>query len=205
MGQLADAQLTFALQEQQATQAHFMGQGGKKRFGRGVHAQYISDTIYIDNRISIFGFLINLPIISYFEVGTILTANHGHAALMGLFGMLGVALTVFAIRQNTDDAQFARIEPFIRIAFFGLNAGLALMVILSLFPGGILQLKDVLENGYWHARGLAYLSQENARRFEWIRLVGDSIFILFGALPMVWAAWLGYRYGRRPPPVRGVG
>ena len=33
------------------------------------------------------GFLINLPIISYFEVGTLLTPNHGHLALMGVFGM----------------------------------------------------------------------------------------------------------------------
>ena len=31
----------------------------------------------------IFGFLINLPIISYFEVGTILTPNHGHAPSWG--------------------------------------------------------------------------------------------------------------------------
>ena len=48
----------------------------------------------------IFGFLINLPIVSYYEVGTILTANHGHAALMGVFGMLAMALMVFALRQS---------------------------------------------------------------------------------------------------------
>ena len=36
----------------------------------------------------VFGFLINLPVVSYYEVGTNLTANHGHAALMGVFGML---------------------------------------------------------------------------------------------------------------------
>ena len=32
----------------------------------------------------IFGFLINLPIVSYYEIGTALTANHGHAAMMGV-------------------------------------------------------------------------------------------------------------------------
>ena len=36
----------------------------------------------------IFGFLINLPIVSYYEIGTALTANHGHAAMMGVYGML---------------------------------------------------------------------------------------------------------------------
>jgi len=47
----------------------------------------------------VFGFLINLPIVSYFEVGTMLTPNHGHAAMMGVFGMLAMALLVFALRQ----------------------------------------------------------------------------------------------------------
>ena len=42
----------------------------------------------------IFGFLINMPIVSYFEVGTMLTPNHAHAAFMGVFGMLAVALMV---------------------------------------------------------------------------------------------------------------
>ncbi len=40
----------------------------------------------------IFGFLIDLPIVSYFEVGTALTSNHGHAALFGVFGMLALAV-----------------------------------------------------------------------------------------------------------------
>ena len=51
----------------------------------------------------VFGFLINLPIVSYFEVGTILTPNHGHASFMGVFGMLGVALLVFACREVVDE------------------------------------------------------------------------------------------------------
>ena len=46
----------------------------------------------------IFGFLINLPIVRYFETGTLLTINHGHAAMLGVFGMLGIGLIVFAIR-----------------------------------------------------------------------------------------------------------
>ena len=40
----------------------------------------------------IFGFLINLPIVSYYEIGTALTANHGHAAMMGVYGMLALGL-----------------------------------------------------------------------------------------------------------------
>ena len=75
-----------------------------------------------------FGFLINLPIVSYFEVGTILTANHAHAALMGVFGMLALAMMVFVLRQTANDASWPGIEKYIRIGFWGTNAGLAMMV-----------------------------------------------------------------------------
>lgn len=92
----------------------------------------------------IFGFLINLPIVSYFEVGTLLSPNHGHSAMMGVFGMLAIALAVFALRQVLTDAQRVRSEKYIRVSFWGLNIGLALMVVLNLFPGGVLQLLDVL-------------------------------------------------------------
>jgi hypothetical protein len=38
------------------------------------------------------------------------------------------------------------------------------MIVLSLFPGGAMQLYDVLQNGYWHARGHEYLSTSLADR-----------------------------------------
>jgi len=141
----------------------------------------------------IFGFLVNLPIVSYFEVGTILTPNHGHSALMGVFGMLAIALLVFTLRHVLGDSRWGRLEKYIRVSFWGLNIGLALMVVLSLFPGGVLQFRDVLENGYWHARSLDYLSQDRARLLEWLRLPGDLVFILFGAVPLTIAAGLAYR------------
>lgn len=144
----------------------------------------------------IFGFLINLPVVSYYEAGTMLTANHGHAALMGAFGMLALALMVLTLRQVLPDEQWRTPEKFIRISFWGLNIGLALMVITNLFPGGIMQLWDVIENGYWHARSAAYMSQDRVVLLEWLRMPADVIFILFGALPAVIAALLTYRYVR---------
>ncbi len=86
----------------------------------------------------VFGFLINLPIVSYYEVGTMLTPNHGHAALMGSFGMLALALTVFALRQVSSYDHWKRMEKLIRVSFWSLNIGLALMVVTNLFPGGVL-------------------------------------------------------------------
>ena len=57
------------------------------------------------------------------------------------------------VRQVLSDGEWKRVEQLVRISFWGLNIGLALMVICNLFPGGLLQLLDVLKNGYWHARG----------------------------------------------------
>lgn len=140
----------------------------------------------------IFGFLINLPIVSYFEVGTVLTPNHGHSALMGAFGMLGMSMIAIALRQVSTDEEWVRPEKFIRVSFWGLNIGLALMVIANLFPGGVLQVRDVLHNGYWHARSLYYLNQEFVKMIEWARLPGDAIFIGLGVVPAVIAAGIVY-------------
>jgi nitric oxide reductase subunit B len=146
----------------------------------------------------IFGLLINLPIVSYYEVGTLLTPNHGHAAMMGVFGMLAIALMVFALRQTSDDTRWAGIDKYVKVAFWGTNVGLAMMVAMSLFPGGVLQVWDVVEHGYWHARSLAYTGSHGARLIEWLRLPGDLVFILFGATPLLIAsvkAYIGVRAG----------
>jgi nitric oxide reductase subunit B len=145
----------------------------------------------------IFGFLINLPIVSYFEVGTILTPNHGHAAMMGVFGMFAISFMVFAIRQVLADDEWMHVEKYIQVSFWGLNVGLALMVVLNLFPGGVLQFLDVLKNGYWHARGPEFLNQRITTLIEWIRLPADAIFILFGVVPTLIAAGMTYKSVRK--------
>ena len=71
----------------------------------------------------VFGFLINLPIVSYFEVGTTLTANHAHAAMFGVFGMLGLAVLVFCFLQSESDASWKGTEKFIGWGFWGLMRG----------------------------------------------------------------------------------
>jgi nitric oxide reductase subunit B len=144
----------------------------------------------------IFGFLINLPIVSYYEVGTQLTPNHGHAAMMGVFGMLALALMVFVLRQTSTEARWVGIEKYVKVGFLGTNVGLALMLMMSLFPSGVLQVWDVVQHGYWHARSLDYLGSDRSRLIEWLRLPGDLVFILFGAIPLVIASikgWLGVR------------
>jgi nitric oxide reductase subunit B len=118
--------------------------------------------------------------------------------MMGVFGMFAVAFMIFAIRQVLPDAEWLNVEKYIRVSFWGLNIGLALMVILNLFPGGVLQLLDVLKNGYWHARSPEFLDQRITLLIEWLRLPADAIFILMGVVPLVIAAGFAYRYVRKP-------
>jgi nitric oxide reductase subunit B len=145
----------------------------------------------------IFGFLINLPIVSYFEVGTILTPNHGHAAMMGVFGMFAIAFMVFAFRQILTDEEWTSVEKYIRVSFWGLNTGLAGMVVLNLFPGGVLQFFDVLKSGYWHARSPEFLNDRGTILIEWIRLPADAAFILLGVVPLLISAGITYRFTRK--------
>ena len=145
----------------------------------------------------VFGFLINLPIVSYFEVGTTLTANHGHAAMFGVFGMLALAVVVYCLRALQTDEQWAKVEKLVKVGFWGLNVGLGLMLALDLFPAGVLQLWDSLANGYWHARRQAFLMTGPYHVLEWVRIVGDMTFLLLGVVPIV-AATLRSVLFRRP-------
>lgn len=138
----------------------------------------------------VFGFLINLPIVSYFEMGTTLTANHGHAAMFGVFGMLALAVLVFCLRALSSDDAWSRAEKYVRLGFWGLNIGLGLMILLDLFPAGVLQLWDVLTNGYWHGRRLEYLMGGTFHTLEQIRIVADLVFLIVGAVPIVFATLL---------------
>jgi nitric oxide reductase subunit B len=104
----------------------------------------------------IFGFLINLPIVSYYEIGTALTANHGHAAMMGVYGMLAVGLALFCLRYMIPEKRWS--DRAAMISFWSLNIGLAWMVFATLFPLGIVQLYHSVSVGYFDARSLEFLS-----------------------------------------------
>ena len=143
----------------------------------------------------VFGFLINLPVVSYYEIGTQLTANHGHAAMMGVYGMLAISLMVFALRYYLRPEDWS--ERLLSVSFWTLNLGLAWMVFANLFPIGILQLADVVTNGYWHARSLEFFEQH--AYLEWLRLPGDAAVIV-GTLPLVYLTAKSV-FRMRPQPV----
>jgi nitric oxide reductase subunit B len=140
----------------------------------------------------IFGFLINLPIVSYYEIGTALTANHGHAAMMGVYGMLAVGLALFCLRYLIPEERWS--EKAARTSFWSLNIGLAWMSFATLFPLGVLQLYESVNTGYFDARTTEFLTNDTNALFEWMRLPGDVLFIGGGVLPLLYLCWLGVRH-----------
>ena len=133
----------------------------------------------------VFGFLINMPIVSYYEIGTYLTPNHGHAAMFGVCGMLSLSLCVFVMREVCNDEQWRKIVKFIKVSFWGLNIGLAMMLLFSLLPSGFLQIWDSVENGYWHARSSDFVNSDIMKVLGWLRMPGDLVFIILGAVPFL--------------------
>lgn len=95
--------------------------------------------------------------------------------------MLAIALLVFCLRYLSRPEDWS--ERLVGFSFWALNLGLAWMVFANLFPVGVLQLADVVANGYWHARSLEFF--EKHAYIEWLRLPGDLLFIA-GVVPLVW-------------------
>mgnify|MGYP000863019051 CR=1 FL=1 len=130
----------------------------------------------------LFGFMINPPVALYFMQGLNTTPVHGHAALFGVYGMLGLALTLFCMRAAAPERIWN--ERPLRASFWLMNVGLLLMLLLSLLPVGLLQTKASVEVGYWYARSPEFMQTPLMNTLRWLRVVGDTLFGL-GALAFV--------------------
>ena len=141
----------------------------------------------------LFGFLINTPLALYYMQGLNLTALHGHTALFGVYGMLGIGLMLFCLRGLRPEAHWP--EGLLRTAFWTFNIGLGLMAVLTLLPMGVLQLNAALEHGYWFARSADFMNRPIIDMLVWMRMPGDTIFAV-GALTLalfVLKLWLSRR------------
>jgi nitric oxide reductase subunit B len=129
------------------------------------------------------GFLINPPLSLYYMQGLNLTPLHGHTALFGVYGMLGIGLVLFCLRGLKPDLVWN--EWILKISFWSFNLGLALMAVLSLLPIGTLQLLAAVDKGYWYARSADFMQQPVIDMLVWMRVPGDVVFSI-GALALAW-------------------
>ncbi len=131
----------------------------------------------------LFGFLINPPLSLYYMQGLNLTPLHGHTALFGVYGMLGIALVLFCLRGLRG--QMLWNTGALKTAFWCLNIGLALMALLTLLPLGTLQLLAAIEHGYAYARSAEFMQKPIVEMLVWMRVPGDVIFSV-GAVALAW-------------------
>jgi len=136
----------------------------------------------------VFGFMINPPISLYYVQGLNTTPVHAHAALFGVYGFLALGFTLMVLRYVRP--QFAFSEPLMKIGFWGLNAGLVLMIATSLLPIGLIQFHASVSEGLWYARSEAFMQQPLLQTLRWVRTFGDVVFIV-GALGLAWQVVLG--------------
>ena len=137
----------------------------------------------------LFGFLINPPIALYFMQGLNTTANHGHAALFGVYGMLGLGLMLYCLRGLTDVSRWN--QKLLGIAFWSFNIGLAMMTFLSLLPQGLWQTYASVNEYYALARSAEFVHSGIMEGLVWARVPGDVVFAVgvFAFALFVWQAF----------------
>lgn len=122
----------------------------------------------------LFGFLINPPIALYYMQGLNTTATHGHAALFGVYGMLGLGLLLYCMRGLTDPTRWS--ERLLSISFWCLNIGLFMMTFLSLLPQGLWQTYVSFNDSYVAARSADLMHHPIMEGLVWARVPGDIVF-----------------------------
>lgn len=142
----------------------------------------------------VFGFLINPPISLYYLQGLNMTPVHSHAALFGVYGFLALGFTLMVLRYIRPSLRFN--DRLMKIGFWGVNAGLVLMIATSLLPIGLIQFHASVSEGLWWARSEAFMQQPLLHTLRWVRTIGDVVFII-GCLAIAWQVVLGV-FGRDP-------
>ena len=146
----------------------------------------------------IFGFMINPPIALYYMQGLNTTAVHAHGALYGVYGTLGLALMLFCLRASEPERIWN--ERLLSFAFWAINIGLLMMMLLSLLPIGLLQTYESVSVGYWSARSAEFMQTDLMQFLRWMRVLGDTVFAI-GAVAFVWfACGLIFRKGTNAQP-----
>ena len=141
----------------------------------------------------IFGFLINLPIVSYYEIGTALTANHGHAAMMGVYGMLALGLAMFCLRYIIPAERWPERWAKVSLLVHGtsVSRGCASRPCSRLASSSSTSRSPPATS---RPASSKFLTNDTNTLIEWLRLPGDIVFIAGGAIPALYIAYIGIRH-----------
>lgn len=145
----------------------------------------------------LFGFMINPPIALYYMQGLNTTPLHGHAALFGVYGMLGIGLMLVCLRALIPSQEWK--DGLLKFSFWSLNGGLMMMCVLSLLPVGLMQTWASVDYGYWYARSSEFMQTPLMHKLRWMRVPGDTVFFLGAVALVVFVAGLktGHSFRRK--------
>jgi len=132
----------------------------------------------------ILGSVVNLPIINYYEHATYLTGNHAHSAMFGVKGNVGLASVLFCVQHLVEKEHWS--PRLVRMSFWCLNGGIALMMFLSMFPLGIYQMYINIKYGLWYARSMEIRHGDVFQTLAKTRSIGGHIFVWGGLMPLVY-------------------
>ena len=109
-------------------------------------------------------------------------AKH-HAALFGVYGILGIGLILFVLRGLYPERHWN--DRLIGWAFWLINIGLLVMICVSILPIGIMQAVESIRHGYWSARSVEFMQTDLMQTIRWLRVPGD-LLLAFGELLLVY-------------------
>jgi nitric oxide reductase subunit B len=143
----------------------------------------------------VLGFAINPPISLYYIQGLNMTPAHGHAALFGVYGMLGIGLMLFCLRTVFRTGAWS--DKLLKPTFWTLNGGLAMMVFGSLVPAGIYQAYHSVTTSFWYARSPEIVHGSVMETLVWLRVPGDIVFSIGGVTLALFMLKLLAGWGKR--------
>ncbi len=132
----------------------------------------------------VFGSVINLPIVNYYEHATYLTGNHAHAAMFGVKGNIALGGMLFCLMHMFHRSAWN--PKLVRTSFWSLNIGLALMMFLDLFPVGLYQTWVAYTDGTWYARSQEIITGPVFQVLTYCRSIGGAVFVFGGLIPLMW-------------------
>jgi nitric oxide reductase subunit B len=174
----------WQMRQEKSRAAEYLAQGKQKNVMDGVWLFILAVNFWNIFGAGVFGSLINLPIVNYYEHGTYMTGNHAHAAMFGVKGNIALAGVLFCCQHLFRKSSWN--PKLIKTVFWSLNIGVGMMMFLDLFPVGLYQLVVVFQEGFWYARSQEVVRGPVFQVLTYARSLGGAVFIFGGVLPLIW-------------------
>ncbi len=102
--------------------------------------------------------MINLRVISEYGQATFFTGGHAQGAMFGLRGNIALGSILYCVAHVIEPKDWCPV--LVRTAFWGMNGGICLMMMLSMLPPGLSQFYQNIHYGKWHTKSGGIVEDE---------------------------------------------